>query len=105
MQGVRPASLQKVTCPDLAEFISLCISPSIERPHARQLLKHHYFDAIRHNVGALKMCALAPGGQGSELMAAGSAPSCEALLSGPSSVAGDVLSGTRLAARGAISAA
>ena len=95
MQGIRPASLQKVGCQDLAEFIALCISPIAERPHARQLLKHRYFDAIRHNLGALKlgMCALAPaGGNSAELMngcAAGLADS----LSAPPSVAGDLLSG------------
>ena len=101
-QGIRPASLQKVTCQDLAEFIALCISPIVDRPHARQLLKHNYFDSVRHNAGALKlgMCALAPaGGSTAELLATGSAVALHPELSQPSSVAGDILSGTQLVVR------
>ncbi|KAI3428748.1 hypothetical protein D9Q98_007570 [Chlorella vulgaris] len=45
--GVRPAGLQKVASPQLAEFINLCISARESRPRARQLLKHPYFDSIR----------------------------------------------------------
>jgi WNK lysine deficient protein kinase len=47
VQGVRPAGLQKVASPQLAEFINLCISARESRPRARQLLKHPYFDSIR----------------------------------------------------------
>ncbi|KAK9823221.1 hypothetical protein WJX72_001156 [[Myrmecia] bisecta] len=45
--GVRPAGLQKVPSHELAEFINVCISPRAQRPRARQLLKHPYFDSIR----------------------------------------------------------
>lgn len=95
LQGIRPASLQKVGDQDLAEFIALCISPIAERPHARQLLKHHYFDAVRRNMGALKlgMSALASaGGSRAELLANGSTVGLDA-LSRPSSTAGDIMSG------------
>lgn len=46
-QGIRPAGLQKVNSTQLQEFIQLCISPKDQRPRARQLLKHPYFDSIR----------------------------------------------------------
>ncbi|GAB4823146.1 hypothetical protein N2152v2_010192 [Parachlorella kessleri] len=45
--GVRPAGLQKVTSQDLADFINLCIASREQRPRARMLLKHPYFDSIR----------------------------------------------------------
>ena len=48
-QGVRPAGLQKVGSPELAEFINVCISARDSRPRARQLLKHPYFDSIRRD--------------------------------------------------------
>lgn len=48
LQGVPPAALQKVTNPELREFIETCIKQSPEeRPEARQLLKSHFFDSIR----------------------------------------------------------
>ena len=87
VQGVRPASLQRVSSQDLAEFISRCIAPIQERPHARQLLKHPYFDSVRQNVGALKLglCPLAP-------LGAPTADLVAACLSPPSSAAGDAQS-------------
>ena len=56
-QGVRPASLQRVADQDLAEFIAKCISPRAERPRARNLLKHPYFDSMRLEKCALKLSA------------------------------------------------
>ena len=47
VQGIRPAALQRVRQPGLAELISLCIAPQRERPHAKKLLKHAYFSSIR----------------------------------------------------------
>lgn len=44
---MRPAALQKVASPQLAELINVCISPREQRPRSRQLLKHPYFDSIR----------------------------------------------------------
>jgi hypothetical protein len=68
LQGVRPAGLQKVASPQLAEFINLCISPRDARPRARQLLKHSFFDSIRRDkmlVSSRSDAALAGGGVGS----------------------------------------
>ena len=45
--GVRPAGLARVPSRELAEFISVCISPRASRPRARALLKHPYFETIR----------------------------------------------------------
>lgn len=48
IQGIHPAGLEKVTNQELREFIELCISHNPQqRPEARQLLKHSYFDSIR----------------------------------------------------------
>ena len=47
LQGIRPAALQRVRQPGLAELISLCIAPRAERPEAKKLLKHPYFSSIR----------------------------------------------------------
>lgn len=97
LQGIRPAALQKVVSQDLAEFVSLCICPIGERPHARQLLKHPYFDSIRQNMGALKlgMCTLAKaGGNPAELISGAPGELC---LSGPCSLAGDAPSGAHTA--------
>ena len=48
--GVRPQGLQKVTSRDLAEFINTCIAGRAQRPRARQLLKHPYFDSVRQTL-------------------------------------------------------
>jgi WNK lysine deficient protein kinase len=64
---VRPAGLQKVASPQLAEFINLCISPRDARPRARQLLKHSFFDSIRRDkmlVSSRSDAALAAAGGG-----------------------------------------
>eukprot|EP00210_Caulerpa_lentillifera_P001084 g1045.t1 len=47
-QGVYPASFQKIKHPELKEFIELCIAHEpCQRPEARQLLKHRFFNSIR----------------------------------------------------------
>lgn len=56
-QGVRPASLQRIVDQDLIAFITRCISPRNERPRARNLLKHPYFDSIRQEKCAQKLSA------------------------------------------------
>ncbi|KAG2494235.1 hypothetical protein HYH03_007590 [Edaphochlamys debaryana] len=46
--GVPPASLQRVSSPELREFIALCIAHDpANRPSARELLKHPYLEAVR----------------------------------------------------------
>ena len=101
-QGIRPAALQKVTSQDLAEFISVCISPIAQRPHARQLLKHSFFDSIRCCRSALQlgMASLARSAgasadflTSSSMMNPANLASLEQPFSAPSSVAGDQLSG------------
>lgn len=52
-QGIPPAGLGNVNSQELREFIELCIGhDEAARPEARQLLKHHFFQAIRNG----KMC-------------------------------------------------
>lgn len=47
-QGLPPASLEKVHSEELRSFIELCICPDpLRRPHARQLLKHPFFDSVK----------------------------------------------------------
>jgi WNK lysine deficient protein kinase len=63
--GVRPQGLQKVTSPELAEFINTCIANRPQRPRARQLLKHPYFDTVRQTLAPCKselLLAAAAGG-------------------------------------------
>jgi WNK lysine deficient protein kinase len=63
--GVRPQGLQKVTSPELAEFINTCIANRSQRPRARQLLKHPYFDTVRQTLAPCKselLLAAAAGG-------------------------------------------
>jgi WNK lysine deficient protein kinase len=63
--GVRPQGLQKVTSPELAEFINTCIANRPQRPRARQLLKHPYFDTVRQTLAPCKrelLLAVASGG-------------------------------------------
>ena len=64
--GVRPQGLQKVTSPELAEFINTCIAPRAQRPRARQLLKHAYFDTVRQTLAPCKseMSLVAAAAQG-----------------------------------------
>lgn len=64
--GVRPQGLQKVTSPELAEFINTCIAPRASRPRARQLLKHAYFDTVRQTLAPCKseMSLVAAAAQG-----------------------------------------
>ena len=57
LQGIRPASLQRVADKDLVELISKCMSPRAERPRARNLLKHPYFDTLRAEKCAQKSFA------------------------------------------------
>ena len=52
--GVRPQGLQKITDRELAEFINTCIAPRPQRPRARQLLKHPYFDTVRQTLAPCK---------------------------------------------------
>ncbi|KAK9811046.1 hypothetical protein WJX73_009199 [Symbiochloris irregularis] len=82
--GVRPASLQRVADKDLAEFIAKCIAPRAERPRARNLLKHPYFDTVRLRNCALKLSdeALAAAGRSTSDLVAEVAPG----LSGSPSV-------------------
>ena len=72
MQGIRPQGLQRVTCRELQTVISLCISPRAERPRARQLLKHPYFDTIRQEKVSVKLSvdALAASGSAHSELAA-----------------------------------
>lgn len=67
MLGVRPAALQKITDRHLAEFINTCIAPRNQRPLARQLLKHPYFDSIRQTLlpskSELSLAAAAAAGE------------------------------------------
>jgi len=66
--GVRPQGLQKVASPELAEFINICIANRPQRPRARQLLKHPYFDTVRQSLAPLKrelLLAAAAGGTSS----------------------------------------
>ena len=65
VQGIRPQGLQKVHCRELQTVISLCISPRAERPRARQLLKHPYFDTIRQEKGSVKLSVEALAASGS----------------------------------------
>lgn len=55
VQGVRPQALSRVGNRELAEIISLCLAQREERPRARQLLKHPYFDSIRSEKLVLKL--------------------------------------------------
>ncbi|KAL6751053.1 kinase-like domain-containing protein [Haematococcus lacustris] len=46
--GIPPKGLDKVVDPELNAFVRLCIQPDPnQRPEARQLLKHPFFDAVR----------------------------------------------------------
>lgn len=48
MQGIYPQSLSKVVDKETREFIELCISHDHEdRPSARKLVKHKFFDCLR----------------------------------------------------------
>lgn len=50
-QGVFPASIQKIRNEELRKFIELCIAyEPFERPEARKLLKHPFFDGIRKSM-------------------------------------------------------
>ncbi|KAK9801869.1 hypothetical protein WJX73_004633 [Symbiochloris irregularis] len=98
--GIRPAALQKVTSQELAEFIAVCIRPVSQRPFARQLLKHPYFDAIRscrsaHHLGMTSLSRAtgesADYMSSTELLGSGTLASMDQPLSAPSSIAGDVL--------------
>ena len=60
LQGIRPAALQRVRQPGLAELISVCIAPRGERPEAKKLLKHPYFSSIRE-VCSPGLCCVFPG--------------------------------------------
>ncbi|KAL4532194.1 hypothetical protein Ndes2437B_g02610 [Nannochloris sp. 'desiccata'] len=72
--GVRPQGLQKVTSPELAEFINTCIANRPQRPRARQLLKHPYFDTVRQTLAPCKSeLLLAAAGVGTASMEAATA--------------------------------
>lgn len=48
MQGIHPQGIEKIQDQELREFVELCILHDPEqRPEARQLLKHSFFDAVR----------------------------------------------------------
>jgi serine/threonine protein kinase len=48
LQGIPPAAVGKVSSPSLQELIRQCIAFNPrDRPTARQLLKHPFFDSIR----------------------------------------------------------
>jgi hypothetical protein len=50
LQGTQPAGIDKIKNDGLKEFIRLCIAHDPrQRPEARQLLKHQFFDSIRMN--------------------------------------------------------
>lgn len=50
-QGIHPAGLDKVCNQELKDFIIMCIGHDPqERPEARQLLKHSFFDSIRNGI-------------------------------------------------------
>ena len=81
-------------------MISLCISPRADRPRARQLLKHPYFDTIRQEKGSVKLSvdALAVSGNTHSELAAeivGDLPSGQDISRCSSAAAGECL---RLAA-------
>lgn len=79
-----------MTYAGLTEFIGKCISPKNERPHARQLLKDHYFDTIKGEKCSIRLQqdALASSGSGDVLSDLGS--SGGSALSRSSSVAGEM---------------
>lgn len=48
LQGIAPQGLQKIQDEELKAFVMMCINHDAdERPEARQLLKHPFFDCIR----------------------------------------------------------
>lgn len=50
-QGVFPESIQKIRTEELRKFIELCIAyDPDQRPEARKLLKHPFFDDVRKNM-------------------------------------------------------
>ncbi|GAX78792.1 hypothetical protein CEUSTIGMA_g6229.t1 [Chlamydomonas eustigma] len=52
--GVPPQALAKVDCEEMRNFISTCICPDPDqRPEARQLLKHTFFDCMRSSGGSV----------------------------------------------------
>lgn len=52
-QGIPPASLQRVSSPELREFIALCIAHNpADRLSARELLKHHYLESVHADTSA-----------------------------------------------------
>ena len=54
-QGVRPKALSQINNRELAEIVSYCLAPKHERPRARHLLKHPYFDSIRNEKLSVKL--------------------------------------------------
>ncbi|KXZ55201.1 hypothetical protein GPECTOR_3g345 [Gonium pectorale] len=56
-QGIHPGGLSKVQNQELREFIEVCIQhdPN-QRPEARQLLKHPFFESIREAARAHQSC-------------------------------------------------
>eukprot|EP00198_Chlamydomonas_reinhardtii_P002274 XP_001691610.1 WNK protein kinase [Chlamydomonas reinhardtii] len=51
--GIPPASLQRVSSPELREFIALCIAHNpADRLSARELLKHHYLESVHADTSA-----------------------------------------------------
>ncbi|GFR50549.1 hypothetical protein Agub_g12823 [Astrephomene gubernaculifera] len=70
--GIPPASLARVSSPELRDFISLCIAHNpADRPSARELLKHPYLEIVRQAAGG----SSSNGGGGGELTSGGSASS------------------------------
>ncbi|KAG2422616.1 hypothetical protein HXX76_010397 [Chlamydomonas incerta] len=51
--GIPPASLQRVSSPELRDFIALCIAHNpADRPSARELLKHRYLESVHADTSA-----------------------------------------------------
>ena len=88
--------MQRVADTDLAEFIAKCISPRAERPRARNLLKHPYFDSMRQEKCLLKLSAdalAADGRSTADLVAEVAGSAVSSSVSRSSSTAGSSAAG------------
>ena len=62
---MKPQALLRVQSEELRKLIELCIAHDAnERPEARQLLKHPFFEAMRSTGGGWKVCVRGAGGGG-----------------------------------------
>eukprot|EP00201_Polytomella_parva_P011243 CAMPEP_0175061828 /NCGR_PEP_ID=MMETSP0052_2-20121109/13808_1 /TAXON_ID=51329 ORGANISM="Polytomella parva, Strain SAG 63-3" /NCGR_SAMPLE_ID=MMETSP0052_2 /ASSEMBLY_ACC=CAM_ASM_000194 /LENGTH=793 /DNA_ID=CAMNT_0016327739 /DNA_START=103 /DNA_END=2481 /DNA_ORIENTATION=- len=92
--GIHPAGLTKVENKELREFIEVCIQhDSNQRPLARQLLKHAFFESIRAPCGAssaanASSAAIGAGPSSTNLLLAESRASSLAASSGTQGGAG-----------------